>query len=341
MRRVSAAVAEQDDRKTPMPIDTPNDQTAQELTNIKKEVIEARNLVIKTDHLLKSFHAELKAVAKQQEDFARKQLISSAVAYVLFAALAIGGAVAYTGARTSSVTSDRERLEKQVTELATQLDGAKRDAASGAQARQSAADVYRMMTTLPGDERLKGVDALVKLDTSKLSPLEKSALTDRATLLRKEVGDVAFERGKAAFRRTDMNETAEQLSRFLAMNPAEPDALEASFYLGVAYNQLKKHAEAVPLLNRYVESGKRGKNHNYAMALLAHSLENTNQMERAAQVARDGLGTYPDSEFAGMLKVRLSAAKRAQAVANGEPATAPAAAPAAAPTATTAAPAGQ
>jgi TolA-binding protein len=325
-----------------MPIDSKSEHD-KELADIKKEVIEARNLVIKTDNLLKSFHSELKAVAKQNEEFARKQWVSSAVAYVLFAALVVGGAFLVSSASTRSTESERERLEKQVAELTSQLEAQKKEVAATTQARQSAADVYRMLTTLPGDERLKGVDALVKLDTARLSALERTALTDRAELLRKEVGDVAFERGKSAFRRNDMATTAEQLSRFMAMNPAPGDAREAAFFLGVAYNQLRKYEQAIPMLQRFVDEEKRSKNRDYAMLLLAHSLEQTNQLDKAADVARDALGTYPNSEFAPQLRARLASVKRQQAgtAAPATVPTAPIAAPGQAPAATTAAPAGQ
>lgn len=326
-----------------MPNETTSDHS-KELTDLKKEVIEARNLVIKTDHLLKSFHAELKAVSKQQEDFAKKQWVSSAVAYILFAALVVGGAVLTSSAATRSGTAERERLEKQVGELTAQLDQSKKDAAATAQARQAAADVYRMMTTLPGNERLKGVDQLTKLDTSRLGPLEKAALSDRASLLRKELGDEAFARGKTAFYRQDMSTTAEELSRFMAMNPDPDDALEASFYLGVAYNQLRKHSDAVAALTRFVEGERRTKNKDYAMYLLAHSLENTGQLEKAAEVARTAIGAFPNSQHVPALRARLSSVRRAQAAAAGGGEAQQAAPPRAAPqqpAATTAAPAGQ
>src|SRR5947209_15772273 len=65
---------------------------------IRREVIESRNLVIKTDNLLKNLHAEVKMVGKRQEDFQKRQFLSSAVAYALFAAIAIAGAIVVSSA---------------------------------------------------------------------------------------------------------------------------------------------------------------------------------------------------------------------------------------------------
>jgi hypothetical protein len=44
--------------------ETPPD-SSKALEDIRREVIEARNMTIKTDNALKSLHAELKAVSQQ------------------------------------------------------------------------------------------------------------------------------------------------------------------------------------------------------------------------------------------------------------------------------------
>ncbi|MGQ0507206.1 MAG: tetratricopeptide repeat protein [Myxococcaceae bacterium] len=291
----------------------PKVEVEKELGDIRREVIESRNLVIKTDNLLKNLHAELKLVGKRQEDFQKRQWISSGVAYVLFAALCITGAVMIASAQTASATAQRTQLEKSENELKTRLAEQKAEVDANTAAVRSAGDVYRMMTALPGDERLKGIDALVKLDTSRLSQLEKQALNDRATALRKEIGNSSFERGKAAFRRNEFAVTANELSRFLAMNPEEQDALDASFFLGVAYHQLRKHDLALPLLQRFVTNDRKSKTRDYAMLLLAGSYEASSQPEKAVEIAREALGSYPNSEFTNHLKVRLSSAKKAVA----------------------------
>jgi TolA-binding protein len=320
--------------------DTTKPEVDKELTEIRKEVIEARNLVIKTDNLLKNLHAEVKAVGKRHEDFQRRQWISSGVAYALFAILAVGGAVMTTRASTSTADSERERLEKSVADLTSQLDKQRAELTANQNAQRSAADVYKLMTTLPGDERLKGVDALVKLDTSRLSALERQALTDRAALLRKEIGDAALERGKAAFRRNDMKAAAEDLSRFMAMNPTEGDLQEASFFLGAAYNAIGQHDKAVPLLTRFVEGDKKSKTRDYGMVLLAQSLQESNQAEKALATIRDAIATYPSSQYLGAMKARLNSAKRQLGLIDGAAPAQGAAAPAAAPAApATAAPA--
>jgi tetratricopeptide (TPR) repeat protein len=323
-------------RKMSMATDQKPVEVDKELSEIRKEVIEARNLVIKTDNLLKNLHAEVKAVGKRHEDFQRRQWISSGVAYALFAILAVGGALMISSARTSTADAERERLEKAVADVTAQMEKQRAEVAANQAAQRSASDVYKLMTTLPGDERLKGIDALVKLDTSRLSTLERAALNDRAELLRKEIGSTSFERGKAAFRRNDMKSAVEDLARFMAMNPGEADALDAAFFLGAAYNSTNQHDKAVPLLARFVEGDKKSKTRDYAMVLLAQSYQESNQPEKSLETVREALANYPASPYLGAMKLRLNSVKRqmgllepaAPATATAAPAT-PAAQPAA------------
>jgi len=201
--------------------------------------------------------------------------------------------------------------------LTQSIEKERSEQAAVASARRAAAEAYRMMTELPGDKRLDGITALSKVDQSKLDPLERQALADRAAALRRELGQTALERGRAAFRRNEWGPATEDLSRYLAMQPSEPEQLEASFMLGNALVQQRKYEPAIAPLKTFVEKDRRSKNREWAMALLAQAYEQTGKPDQAAAVAREALGMYPVSQFTPMLKARLSAAKRALSGAEG------------------------
>ncbi len=304
-----------------------NELSDKGLEEIRREVIEGRNLVIKTDNQLKTLHAELKLVGKRQEDFQRRQWISSAVAYVVFAGLCIAGAIAVSNARTAAAGADRERFEKQVKDLTAQIEQLKAADVATASNERSANEVYKMMSQGQGDDRLKGIDTLAKIDQTKLSSFARLVLADRATLLRKEVGAAFLERGKTAFRRQDYPTTVTELTRFMAMNPVEDDAIDASYFLGNALIQTRKAEEAVPHLQRFIAGDKRAKNRDYAMLMLVQALDASGQRDKASEVAREAVTTYPASEFGGSFRNRLSrkdpASAAAPAPAAAEPARQP------------------
>ena len=307
----------------------PHMDLERELAEIRREVIEGRNLVIRTDNLLKTLHSEVKSFAVRQKEFERKQRLSSAAAYALFALLAGMAALLISGARASLARGERDRAVAELKALTETVEKERADQAAVAVARKSAAEAYRMMTDLPGDRRGEGLAALAKVDQRLLDPLERQALADRAAALRRELGQAAFDRGRAAFRRNDWQAAVDELTRFLAMQPPEQDQLDASFLLGSALMQQRKYQAAVPPLQRFVENDKRSKNREWAMALLAQAQEQTGHPELAAAVAREALGTYPASQFSPMLRARLASAKRAMGEA--QDASAPTAAAPAAP----------
>ncbi|MHB8876076.1 MAG: tetratricopeptide repeat protein [Myxococcaceae bacterium] len=298
------------------------------LEEIRREVIESRNLVIKTDNLLKNLHAELKMVGKRQEDGLKRQWLATGVAYALFVALCVGGAIGVSVARSASSSAERERLEKDLAEARTQLDTRKAEYAAEEKAQRSATDLLRKLSSTSPEERLEAAESVAKLDSSRLSGLERQALADRADGVRKEAASAALDRGRAAYRRQEFAAAAKDLARAMTMNPADSETLETSFMLGSSLAQIRKPDEAIPHLQRFVSEDKRAKTRDVAMLLLAQSYDQTSQFEKAAETAREALATYPNSEYVPQLKNRLSAAKRGMGGTTVEP-VAPPAAPAA------------
>ncbi len=275
------------------------------LEEIRREVVESRNMTIKTDNALKTLHAELKLVSSQQDAFQSRTWFSTGAAYVVFAALCVAGVVVISNTRASGANAERERLEKQVGELTATIDKLKADATGQLAAEQQALQVYRQMTTLPGEERLKGIDALQKVDQTRLTAFAKLVLQDRAVALRKEVGGAVLEKGKTAFRRQDWPETISQLSRFLSMDPAEDDALDASFYLGNAYFQSRKFEDAIKHLTRFADGDKKAKLRDFAMLMLMQCYDMTGARDQAIATAKEAYNSYPSSDFRNQFVARL------------------------------------
>lgn len=315
--------------------DTPD--FTKQLEEIRREVVESRNMTIKTDNALKTLHAELKVVSSQQDAFQKRTWFSTGAVYVLFAGLCVAAVVVISNARASAANGERDRLEKQVGELNATIEKLKGEATAALAAEQSALQVYRQMTTLPGEERLKGIDALSRIDQGKLSPFAKLVLQDRAVLLRKEVGGAVLEKGKAAFRRQDWGETISQLNRFLSMDPVPEDALEASFFLGNAYFQSRKFEDAIKHLTRFVDGDRKAKLRDFALMMLMQSYDMTGNRDQAVAMAKEGYGSYPASDFRMQFVARLQrtvqqpAAPAPAAPGPAAPAPAPAPAPGAGP----------
>src|SRR5947208_5007203 len=56
----------------------------EELREIKREIIESRGLVIKTNNLTNALSADIRSIAKRQQTYERRITRSSATSYVVF-----------------------------------------------------------------------------------------------------------------------------------------------------------------------------------------------------------------------------------------------------------------
>ena len=282
-----------------------------ELATILKEVVESRNLVIKTDNLLKNLHAELKQVAARQGEIARRGWIGSFVAYLLIAGLCGAGAYFTSSAGSRSLHDEVASLTHQVEELHAVQGKLEKDAADRKQAADSAARAYAAIADGTAESRLRGVDGLANLDRARLSPLESRALDDRAKLLKVELAASALDEGRNAFHRQDYPTAATQLGRFLTLAPDSPDALQASLLLGNSYHALKQWSDAIPPLERFVANGKGMKSLDYAMFMLGQSYEMTNEHGKAIDMLTRGITEHPASEFIPVMRRVLSQAHAA------------------------------
>lgn len=308
-----------------------------ELAEIRKEVVESRNLVIKTDNLLKNLHAELKVVSRRQEDIARRGWLGSAIAYALFAVLALAGSWMIASARLSGSKDEVAALTKQVDELKGQLTTVQNDGAQRKQVDEAAAKVYNAIADGQTEQaRLKAVDGLAALDRSKLTPFESRALDDRARFLKAELANSALEEGRSAFRRNDTKGTAVSLKRFLALAPDSSEAVGASFMLGNALHEEKDWAGSIAPLEKFVQNGKGQKDYDYAMLMLGQAYENTGDHAKAMALMDRATKEYPGSRFITDMQHLYSKAKKSQEPAGGSGSTggAAAAAPTPAPAAT-------
>ena len=293
-----------------------------ELGELRREILESRNLVIKSDNVLRSLHAELKTLGKRHEEFERRSWLASGFAYGGFALLAAFGATFAARGYVASAREEAAQVKAQAAELSAASQKVQRQTEAVRVASAAAARAYGQMEGDPAG-RLAAATAVAALDRSLLSPLESRALDDRARSVRQELAAEALEKGRAAFRRNDMKAVASELGRYFAVaDPASADVV-ASFDLGVALWQGKSYAAAAVQLRRFVQLGKGLKNQDYAELLLGEAQEQLGQKEEALASYRQGLAEHPVSEFMPQLRHHLSKLEPPKAAAKAVPAPAP------------------
>ena len=126
-----------------------------DLSDLRREVIESRNLVIKTDNLLKNLHAELKQMGRKQEMFESRHWMTSIVAYIIFTVLIGLGAFSLSRAEIRVAREEASANESKVHQLTL-----KRARAHNQRWRDVQVP-YQSYARTPGFARaLEGLDAL-------------------------------------------------------------------------------------------------------------------------------------------------------------------------------------
>src|SRR5580700_1752684 len=106
----------------------------EELREIKREIIESRGLVIRTNNLTNALSADIKSIAKRQQGYERRIAWNSATAYVVFVVVVFTALKFVVDARVDALDATSKHLRDENVRMHQDLDDlrqvqAERDAA--------------------------------------------------------------------------------------------------------------------------------------------------------------------------------------------------------------------
>lgn len=274
-----------------------------ELQDIKKEIIESRGLVIKTNNLTNALGADVRSIAKRQQAYERRISWNSATAYVVFVLVvfvalkfAWDARVDQIRAETEQRTAEGERLRKELRDLQ------KRDE-DRARGEMKAAAFYELVRQGKRVEVVEGYDALRKEVLTKGEALVFADAVDRA---RSELTQQLYQQGleKARLQRWQEAATAfEEALRF-----KETSAISPNVRLGLAsaYRRLGRQRDAIPLLTDLSESSHDKELQDDSLYELAWCQTEVEAWNDAKGTWRGLLRRFPDSRFAPEGRLQLA-----------------------------------
>jgi tetratricopeptide (TPR) repeat protein len=281
------------------------DKESSEIASLRKEIIEARNLVIKTDNLLKNLHAEMKKLGARHDEQEKRHWMTSVTAYAAFAVLAGVGAIAYARAEVRTAREEAQAAEAHARALQQDAEKIKSGEVSRREANERAFRIYEVLGSEKEGPGLNQVMShAMHLDKSQLSSLEARAIEDRAAVMRVRLAQAALERGNSAFRRQDWAAVSTELGRYVELDPksAEPNTW---YHLGQARIQTKEFQAAVVPLENFLKTAGTGKTAQYAGLLLGQAYEESGNAAKAREAYERAERLYPGSDYAPMIRNRL------------------------------------
>ncbi|MGH7269797.1 MAG: tetratricopeptide repeat protein, partial [Polyangiaceae bacterium] len=159
-----------------------------ELREIKREIIESRGLVIKTNNLTNALSADIKSIAKRQQGYERRITWNSVTAYVVFVIVVFAALKFAVDARVDAIDGTAKHLREENVRLKQGLDEARQREAEKQAAELEAAKFYDLARQGRRVDLIKGWDAmrakpLTKAEAQFLADAVEKAKADQAALL--------------------------------------------------------------------------------------------------------------------------------------------------------------
>lgn len=219
-----------------------------ELREVKKEILESRNLMIKADNLIRNLHVEVKEIAKKQASSHKKQILNSVFVYLLFVALISVAAYFLVNIRVTKLTKENTKLTKDANRLKSRVTELETRAKVREQASSSGLAIFRKLRHAAAEVPIAEYRSVAK----DLTELERFVLAELVVQRRLELGKNFFELGLTEAKKRKVNhEKAERLFkkalRYLKGSKSKIIA-ELYFYLGYSLHKLKKYEESTNFL---------------------------------------------------------------------------------------------
>ena len=274
-----------------------------ELRDIKREIIESRGLVIKSNNLTNALSADVKSIAKRQQGYERRISWNSATAYIVFVLVVFTALKFAWDARVDAIKAETEQKSADNDRLRKEAREAERREEDRARAEAKAAAFYDLVRQ---GKKAELVDQFETLKNEPLTKAELAAFGDAVEKARNELAAERYQQGleKAHVQRWQEAATAyEDSLRYKDTSPISPNVRLA---LAEAYRHLGRPRDAIPILTALSESSPDKEVQDDALYMLAFCQMDIQAWNEAKNTWRALIHRFPDSRFSGEGKLQLA-----------------------------------
>jgi TolA-binding protein len=279
------------------------DQFDDELREIKREIVESRGLIIKTNNLTNALAADLKTISKRQLGFERRAFWNSASANLLFVVVVIGVVKLAWDARIDSVQAETKQAREKITKLEADIKDMQRRADERTRAESAAAAFYELARAGRRQEIIDGFDALRK---EPLTRAELAFFTDAVDQARSELSIKSYQLGLDHMRTGRWHEAAVTFEDAIRLKETAAHAAAARLYLARAYRRLGRQRDAIPMLVALSEASPDKEITDDAMFLLCECLIDIQAWNDAKTNLRAFIRRFSDSPLINDARMSLA-----------------------------------
>lgn len=279
------------------------DEVDDELREIKREIVESRGLIIKTNNLTNALAADLKTIAKRQLGFERRAFWNSASANLLFVVVVIGVVKLAWDARVDSVQAETRGSREKLAKLEADLKEMQKRADDRARAESAAAAFYELVRAERRQELIEGFDAVRK---EPLSRAELAFFGDAVDRARSELSIKSYQAGLDHMRTGRWHEAVGAFEDAIRQKETAAHTPSARLNLSRAYKKLGRQRDAIPVLVQLSEASPDKEILDDATFLLAECLIDIQAWNDAKSTLRSFIRRFPDSPLVNDARMALA-----------------------------------
>jgi TolA-binding protein len=275
-----------------------------EIAEIKREIVESRGLVIKTNNLTNALAADIKSIAKRQQGYEKRITGNSAVAYIVFVVLMFLALKLALDARVDQIAAREDSLKAEVERLRKDLKDAQKREEDRARSEAKAAQFYELVRQ---GKRADVVDGYAQVKAEPLSRAEDMMFADAVERARVELTSQQYIRGMEKMKLQRWQESATIFEEALRYKDESSMAPQIRLALAEAYRKLNRQKDGIPLLHALAENPVNKDVQDDALYLLAWSQMDVQAWNDAKETWRVLIRRFPDSHYTPEGKMQLAA----------------------------------
>jgi TolA-binding protein len=275
----------------------------EELRDIKREIIESRGLIIKTNNLTNALAADLKSIGKRQQNFERRAFWNSAAANLLFVVVVVAVVKFAWDARVEYEERDLRTAKADVGKLQEQVKSLQQQVEARGRGESAAAAFYELIRS---GKQKELIDAYEKVRKEKLTRAEMAFFRDAVERARGQLSLNAYHEGLDNMGGGRWHEAVVAFEESLRFNQNATHAPAAQLNLARGYRRLNRQRDAIPMLVKLSEASADSEVLDDAMFLLSECLIDIQAWNDAKTTLRNFIRRYPKSAYINDAKMALA-----------------------------------
>ncbi len=274
-----------------------------ELREIKREIIESRGLIIKTNNLTNALAADIKSIAKRQQDYERRLAWNSATAYIVFVIVVFIALKLAWDARVDAVRAETEQTRATATRLTGELREAQQREEERSRTESRSGSLYEFMRQGKDADLIQAYDGI---DKELLTRTEQKVFEDAVERAKNNLSISAYQSGIEAGRVGRWHDAQQAFEDSLRYKDNAAHSPATRYFRANALRHLGRQREAITILMDLSESSADKEYLDDASYLLSQCLVDIQAWNDAKNAIRSFLRRFPTSPFANELKTQIA-----------------------------------